>query len=146
MNLSLDRQPSTKDCTFGELTGDDFTVKTLELPWVPSINGAGGQHGVSCIPPGTYDLLLHDSELHPKTFALSNPALGVIHYPNSKFPDARVAILIHVANFPSELKGCVGLGMQTGPCSLISSKVAYSLFKQHVPWINGHTLTIKDGS
>lgn len=144
MKLLLQRLSRTLVCTQGSLAFMDRLVRTLERPWIPSLASPGGQHGISCVPAGTYDLLLHDSELHPRTFALSNALLGVLHYPDARYPDARVAILIHVANQPVELQGCIGVGMNAGNCSLIESRVAYQQLQSTVPWTLGHTLLIKD--
>ena len=97
---------------------------------------------MSCVPPGLYDLVLHDTPKHPRSFALVNPDLGVIHEPDPQFPNYRVACLIHVANYPSQLEGCIGLGLTAGPCEAWESAVALGKFNAQVPWVAGHTLSI----
>lgn len=102
-----------------------YRIYTLERPWVPCVSGpppAGnmfpppcGQKGVSCIPPGVYDLVPHNTEAHPDTFALVNPDLWVYHFdsdvPREKRGYARTAVLIHPANWVEELRGCIAPGM-----------------------------------
>jgi Family of unknown function (DUF5675) len=66
----------------------------------------------------------------------------VIHEPDPAFPNARVACLIHVANFIDDLEGCIGVGTSSGDCCLYNSRNAYAQFTQAVPWVSGHTLTI----
>lgn len=101
------------------------------------------------VPPGTYDLVLHDSVAHPRTFALVNPALKVYHQPGA-IPagesGARFAVLIHTGNVEADSKGCILLGLTRGelggaPAVLESAK-AFAAFKAQVPWQEGHTLTI----
>lgn len=144
MQITIQREKQNAVCTQGTMTVGDKTLATLERPWIASINGPGGQAGISCVPAGQYALLLHDSELHPKTFALSNPDLGVIHFPNAAYPYARTAVLIHVANYVQELQGCVGVGLEAGDCTIASSRAAMQLFQSLVPWIPGNSLIIKD--
>ena len=62
-----------------------------------------------------------------------------------RFANARVACLIHVfANYPEDLEGCIGLGLSQQYCFIGASAAALSQFKEVVPWIDGHTLTILD--
>lgn len=68
---------------------------TCELPW----NNNHPQ--ISCIPAGTYHCIPHNSPAHPNTWEIT----GV---PN------RSEILIHNANLPSQLLGCVGVGKSFG--------------------------------
>ena len=81
------------DATYGELTVGDLTVFTIELPWKDN------QKGISCIPEGICPVFNHTS-----------PNLGecmwVKHVPD------RSEILIHAANFVSELRGCIAPGMK----------------------------------
>jgi hypothetical protein len=120
----------------------DSELYTLELPWVPEADYPGGAPDRSCVPPGIYQLALHDTAKHPKSFALVNAALGVIHEPDAAYPNARVACLIHVANFPRDLEGCIGVGTASGEDCIRNSVIAYGEFTRAVPWIAGHTLTI----
>jgi len=143
MNINMHRSAQNEVCTQGVMTlPNNLNLQTLELPWVPDPNCPGGQPDVSCVPPGTYQLVLHDTVKHPKTFALVNPDLGVIHEPDPAHPNFRTACLIHVANFPRELEGCIGIGMSAGVCQISDSAIALNNLKNALPWIPGHTLTI----
>lgn len=145
MNLTLIRTSRTPECTQGalELPGE-FTLQTLELSWVPDPAFPGGEPDVSCVPAGVYELALHDTPKHPQCFALVNPELGVIHEPDPAYPNARVACLLHVANYVSQLEGCIGVGMSAEQCVISQSILALSQLKANVPWAQGHTLTITE--
>ena len=81
MYLSLIRDTSTASYCLGTLQAGALQFQTLELPWVPDSVGKGGKHGISCVPPGLYELVRHDTPLHPRSFALVNPDLDVYHEP-----------------------------------------------------------------
>lgn len=68
------------------------TYYTLELPW------KNNEKQVSCIPVGIYPVVKHVSPKFGKCFWLQD-------VPN------RSEILIHPANYTSELKGCIAVGM-----------------------------------
>jgi hypothetical protein len=142
MNLTLQRTSQTSGGTIGMMMLPDSELYTLELPWVPEAGFPGGAPDKSCVPAGIYQLALHDTARHPKSFALVNRALGVIHEPDPAFPNARVACLIHIANFIRDLEGCIGVGTATGDNCVLNSVIAYGEFTQAVPWVAGHTLTI----
>ena len=65
--------------------------KTVELPW------KNNERRVSCIPPGTYTAIVHNS---PKF----GPSLWIQDVPG------RSEILIHPANFWHDLLGCIAPG------------------------------------
>jgi hypothetical protein len=149
MRLVLTRETDQRhDCTLGLLTVADLTLCTIERPWVPGI-GRGGAKGISCVPPGLYRLVRHDTEAHPETWALVNEALDVVHLPgDSPSPHARTAVLIHAANFSHELRGCIAPGTRAtkdeqGRPMVASSRQAMSLIRQRVAWTNEHTLEIR---
>ena len=147
MYLSLTRDTATPGYCLGTLQAGALTFQTLELPWIPDPVGQGGKHGASCVPPGLYELVRHNTPAHPKSFALVNPELDVYHEPGDVPPEkqayARTAVLIHVANVPAELLGCIGLGMHRGEGCLQQSRDAVERFNQVVPWIPGHYLGIE---
>lgn len=89
--------PSTEYGTFGTILLDDHTSwSTGELPW------ADNQHGISCIPAGTYTCKWINSPKHGMCYQ-------VMDVPN------RDMIEIHSANFPpQQLLGCIGLGESIG--------------------------------
>jgi hypothetical protein len=145
MNLTLTRDYSGADCTLGKLTLTGLIWETMERPWVPdpSGGGLGGDPGLSCIPVGAYTLVLHDTQKHPKTWALVNADLGVVADPT---PGMRSDILIHPANFASELEGCIAPGItrqNDGTQWMVtSSQVAMRQLQAALPWTLGHTLEI----
>lgn len=80
------------DATYGELTVGDSVFYTVELPWKDN------EREVSCIPEGEYDVVIHDSPKFGRCYWLKNV-------------EDRSEILIHPANFVSELLGCIAPGM-----------------------------------
>lgn len=150
MYLSLIRDTATGNYCLGTLQAGALQFQTLELPWVADSVGKGGKHGVSCVPPGLYQLVRHDSPRHPKSFALVNPELDVYHaeqdVPSSKLLFARTEVLLHVANVPSELLGCIGVGLSRGIGCIKQSAPAMGEFNMVVPWIPGHAIGIEFGA
>lgn len=151
MKLILRRfkdQPDPR-CTIGVLfVSAELTLCTLERPWVPSPICKGGTDKISCVPPALYRLEKHDSEKHPKTWALVNSGLDVVHYDPDEKPTLRSTILIHVANQARELEGCIAVGTHSGPSAvsgyqLFESRVGMKLLQMRVPWTNEHTLEIQ---
>lgn len=69
-----------------------FSCFSLELPWNDNKVGA------SCIPPGTYKLLHRSSPKYGNH-------LHVLDVPGRSY------ILIHPANYVSQLRGCIAPGM-----------------------------------
>jgi hypothetical protein len=148
MNLLLQREASGDDHTYGVLRVDGLVLQTIERPWIPAPDHVGGANGISCVPFGFYHLVLHDTELHPETWALVNPSLGVWHLPGD-IPvgvQGRSAVLIHPANVASELLGCIAPGMErgtlNGQAAVLQSRLAFAKIKALVPWTLGHTLEI----
>jgi hypothetical protein len=146
LTLTRESTPGT-DCTLGLLTVADLTLCTIERPWVAG-PGKGGTKGVSCVPPGTYRLVRHDTEAHPETWALVNEALDVVHLPgDSPSPHARTAVLIHAANWAHELRGCIAPGTRAGNDEqgrpmVMSSRQAMNLIRSRLPWVE-HELEIR---
>lgn len=79
----------------------------------------------SCVVQGTYDLLPHQSNKFGTCYALESKTLGVTRFESS----LRTQILIHVANVPSELAGCLApgtdFGYVKGQWGVINSRVAF---------------------
>lgn len=144
MDLELQRTSYGAACTEGKMQLGAILLYSMELPWTPEEGFPGGHPDTSCVPSGMYALKLHDTPKHPKTFALVNRDLGVIHEPDPSFPNARTACLIHVANYPEDLEGCIGLGLSQQYCFIGASAAAMAHFRAAVPWEAGHTLTIID--
>jgi hypothetical protein len=155
MNLTLQRDSDDGARTFGALSWSDDQVEliTLERPWVPAEDGSPGGHPMtSCVPPGVYRLVLHDTAKHPQTWALVNESLGVFHEPGDApagfIGTPRFACLIHSANLVHQLEGCIGVGLSrgtwpdSGEPDITSSVAAFARLKAAVAWTDGHTLTI----
>jgi hypothetical protein len=152
MRIILRREKSTpenKDCTLGFLFVGTLQFCTMERPWIPTAISKGGQKGVSCVPPGLYKLVRHDTEAHPMTWALVNKDLDVVHYPgDGANPHARTAVLIHSANYAHELRGCIAPGMRAvtdekGRYMVAESRRAMKQIQSVLQWIDGHTLEIE---
>lgn len=91
---------------FGELfqNGEKVCV-TVEREWL------NNEKNVSCIPAGVYSVKPHDSPRFGKCYSLENKNVGVTVYG----PSQRTHCLIHTANFPNELQGCIALGLKFHP-------------------------------
>ena len=116
MNLFLTRDYRDPFVTLGTLSINGSRWQTLERPWIKDDASVCGRKGVSCVPTGTYRLVPHNSESHPKVWALVNPVLQVYHFdqdvPVSQCGVARTTVLIHPANYASELRGCIAPGKE----------------------------------
>lgn len=152
MNIVLIRDTFTEFETLGTIAINNQRFHTIERPWIAG-NDPGedaGEPGKSCVPVGTYQLVLHDTPKHPHSFALVNPALDVVHLPT---PGFRSSVLIHAANWAYQLEGCVALGLGrvvdhkpgVSAWRVTSSLAAVAHFSRLVPWELGHTLTIQRG-
>lgn len=88
----LNRFNQSKNQTLGELLYNGKVMcKTLELPWMSN------QRGKSCIPTGEYTVVRRVSPKYGEHFHLVD------------VPD-RQWILIHPANYVSQLLGCIAVG------------------------------------
>ena len=116
-NITLRREPSIPDGTFGEWISDSgFTCKTLEKPW------ADNKPNQSCVPIGRYHCLWQWSPKHQMNLYHLQDVPG------------REAIEIHSANIQSQLQGCISLGFS------IAVFTANSI-KQGIPQINTKGVT-----
>jgi hypothetical protein len=150
VKLILTRETACRpDCTLGFLEIGDLKLATMERPWIPSTTNSGGLKGKSCVPLGTYRLVRHDTVKKPKTWALVNESLDVIHYEgDDNDPDEdRATCLIHVANFARQLEGCIAPGIAhvvvDGEYMVTSSEKAMGLLRAALPWTDEHTLEIR---
>ncbi len=108
MKLDLFRLSYGDKSTPGKLSADGiFECVTLELP------NLGNHPQTSCIPEGEYPLTINFSERHQKRMA------EILNVPN------RTGIRIDVANFPSQLLGCIAVGLIAGTDSVEHSQIAY---------------------
>jgi len=151
VKIILRREPRQPDhrCTLGLLFVGDLSLVTIERPWVPTPKGKGGTKGISCVPLGTYRLERHNSDAHPMTWALVNHELDVAHWEGQDpDPHVRTTVLIHAANWASELRGCIAPGTRTATSAqgymVQESRKAMELLRKAVPWTDEHTLEITE--
>jgi len=93
-SMELHRLPQNGTATYGILLDGDTLIPfavTLELPWADNIKN------VSCIPYGHYNCQRHTRPNGDVTFEIMDVR-------------NRTNILFHVANYTSDLKGCIGIG------------------------------------
>lgn len=86
--------------TLGLLTVEGHRFYTIERPWM------NNERSISCIPEGEYELEWHQSPRFGWCYQVKDVA-------------NRSHILIHVANYATDVTGCVGLGM-----SLMGDRIA----------------------
>ncbi len=92
----LKRTLSLKDGMFGLISYDSLKWFTVERPWLDN------QHGISCIPTGTYTCAW---TYFPRAKKYDYMVLNV---------QKRTGIFIHSANFPYQIEGCIALGTSVG--------------------------------
>jgi hypothetical protein len=123
-HLYLIRLSDDETRTLGQLHVYDgithqATFCTLELPW------KNNERKVSCIPQGTYRLLPRYTDHFGNHFAVDMVA-------------GRSGILIHRGNYPSEIQGCILVGMthqdidKDGLADVSASTAALGLLVQFV--------------
>ena len=88
--ITIKRKYNEKQ-TPGEGRIGDFTFKTLELPW------KNNNRKVSCIPEGTYNCVKRYSSKY-------KDHIHILDVPG------RDMILIHNANYVTQLLGCIAVG------------------------------------
>lgn len=99
--MRLIREPSTPNTTFGILFIDGyFQCFTLE-------------NTEKIIPAGTYPITFYDSPRNKCIVPLLNNVLG------------RSEIEMHVANWPTELEGCIAVGNDKDATMLLNSREAF---------------------
>lgn len=96
MIVTLERWCQGPPGTFGHLVVAGETLYTVERPW------AGNRPFVSCIPAGDY-------RCTPRRYHRGGyDAIGIGDVPG------RSLILFHKANRPTDVSGCIGVGLQLG--------------------------------
>lgn len=132
--MILNRFTQNDRATHGILKTEDASHSwfTLELPWKDN------QHGVSCIPAGTYVCQRRWSERH------QSEVFGLLNVPE------RSDIELHVANFARQLLGCIALGTQVldidgdGEDDVQHSRQAFDEFMALMKDVDTFELTIND--
>lgn len=98
INLRLQRLALHDDCTLGALSiGNTPWFFTVERPW---LNNAPY---VSCIPADMYPWKWVDTGTAGNR---NGRGIGILDVPD------RDLIRVHVANYASQVQGCVGVGLQ----------------------------------
>ncbi len=111
MTWALKRYRLGENVTDGLLLipNHELAIPILERPWLPGVRG--GVPFKSCVPDGEYSLTRWTRPNGDVVLALRNPDLGVYHG-QGQVPDdgGRYAILIHPANWISDIVGCLAPG------------------------------------
>ncbi len=110
-DLTLTRYAYTSTGTYGQLTTQGLLLWTVERPWQDN------QPWISCIPLGSYPLRWVDS-----------PRFGG-SWEVAEVP-GRTHILLHAANKPGDLAGCVGVGMRPGDGRVYDSRDAMTILNE----------------
>lgn len=97
---------------------------TMELPWKDN------EQKVSCIPEGEYFCKRRKASL--EITAELGEAFEVQGVPN------RSDILIHVANYPNQIEGCIAIGMRWGweLEGVFDSRIAFKNLMERLKGIN----------
>jgi hypothetical protein len=121
-NVLIERFSYAPDGTFGRLTLPSGRVLfTCEQPW------NGNAVGESCIPEGEYQMKMRRSPVVQRSSGGKyDEGWEVIGVPGRTF------IMIHPANWPHELRGCIAPGMNyaiiSGKQGVSSSRQAFDIF------------------
>jgi hypothetical protein len=107
------------------LIDDDHELFTIERPWL------NNEAFKSCIPQGAYQCHRYSSAKYPDTFEVG----GV---------PGRSKILFHVANYPRNVQGCIGLGMDLmgDRCAVSRSRDAVAEFDRLMSDVNQFELLV----
>ncbi len=112
--ILIERKPTTVTHCESFLTlAEKSILAGLERPWIENPTGTpGGKPYESCVPVGVYETTPHTRGDGAEVIALINPDLGV-YYLEDDMPDegGRFLILLHVANWVSQIVGCCAPGL-----------------------------------
>lgn len=108
MRIEIVRDRVEAEGVFGTMHVDgEYFCRTVERPWLSN------KAFISCITAGAYDLVPWDSPKFGPVVAFVNPALHIyLDAHDVSDPQARDKCLIHAANYPHELNGCVAIGAE----------------------------------
>lgn len=104
--LKLERFSVSATETEGVLTFGGLIFATIERPWLNNIKG------VSCVPLGVYQIRLFNHAKWGDVLWLESRENNVYWKPTS--PTHRSEILVHPANYVSDLRGCIAIGERRG--------------------------------
>jgi hypothetical protein len=153
MDLLLERFSYASSETEGVLNVAAHDLATIERPWVPW-HTLGGKPFASCVPDGEYTLEPWTRPNRGEVYILSNPKLGVYRLKEDRIGDVgRYLVLIHVANWVTNVVGCIGPGTrrsvmknpETGRYerSVSSSGEAMKILREQLGRDETHTLIIR---
>jgi len=125
--------------TFGTIQlPDGLQIFTCERPWI------GNQPFKSCIPPGVYKLRKRRSGVVERT----SGGEFTQGWEVTDVPGGRTFIMIHPANWPHELAGCIAPGLDFGlvrdSLAVQSSRDAFILLMAQLESESSWTLEIRD--
>lgn len=133
MKLTLNRVAYETFGTYGEMEVCGTVLYTVERPWF------GNVRRISCIPEGTYKMIL--DPFHP------NDPDGYMAPLLLNVPD-RDQIQIHIANYPFELEGCIGVGLSYSdddePFGVLESRLAFEHLMTCWEESDDHEITIQE--
>lgn len=123
--------------TFGKLPlTPNLYLFTVERPWLRN------ERNVSCIPIGTYDIILGMFYRNTADTSDDYPVYEVLGVPG------RSLVKIHIANTPSDVKGCIGLGTTLGfiksQWAVAHSRTALKDFMTHMEGVEKTQLVIEN--
>jgi hypothetical protein len=108
MNLGVVRKTMTQNATIGDLSIDGtHYCATLELPWKDNA------HGTSCIPEGSYRVVVDWSMSKQK------------YLPHVLEVPGRDGIRIHTGNTAADTQGCILVGNVAGIDAVWGSKEVF---------------------
>jgi hypothetical protein len=126
--------------TFGRLHVGPHDYGTVEREWL------NNEAFKSCVPAGSYQLVPHNSKKYGPVWALVNLQLGVAHERTDGVK--RYACLIHRANWPKDVVGCIGVGRHKflpiiGELGVPNSRECIEELRQWLRYDDTHTLHIR---
>ena len=128
MDLKLVRVAASSQQTQGVLVwGDVAQYVTLELPW------RNNKVGLSCIPQGTYQGVLHTSPKFGATYLLDVPG--------------RSEIILHSGNTTQDTEGCILIGSKFGKIkgqpAILNSKFAVEDMIRRLTYLGAKTINLE---
>jgi hypothetical protein len=137
--MILRRFRSDEGGTFGTLELDGHMFFTVEKPWKDN------KPFESCIPEGEYSLVPHGN------YGSDGDVLALVGETVSHYEDpdyARYACLIHTANYPADVVGCIGLGdnYNANLSMVANSRQSIKDFYDIISPNEVHSLTIENAS
>lgn len=125
--VNIYRMRRSDQGTEGLLISDDFTCRTLELPWKDN------RPNISCIPTGNYEVEIRISNKYGRIYWVRNV-------------ENRSYILLHSGNyggdkskgFKTHIMGCILLGKKSGflggQIAVLNSRVAVRQFMEFMEY------------